>query len=793
MTKKYRLVAFVVFIAVLVGYLSVSILRHPVIGADVELNSDGQYVVTDSPEGYWCYGRILVGDIILELDGKPAAEFYSVKMLGGIERASSILLSRPGNDQEESQSMLLEVGRNLNMNDLMLELFLPLAAVLLFSILSLFVYLRKKGDKAVFPLVLFFISIGIAYLSSFSSGRIDPVGRITFTAFFVLVPISFIQFMNQYLDRYQEKFVNSKVMAFLYFAMALQIGLEVSFMAFGFGSAGFISVSKLIYFALINVYAIYKLIEKYAEHRRDSLRSLFKLTLVSHVTGFFPFIILFAVPQLFNMNFLSPEIAAVFLLTIPIVYLYMFTTKQLFDIDFLIHRFLYYASLAFVPTLLITLLATMILSQDNYSWIKWSQLFLVSYLMITLFLFAKEYADRRLRPRINKDLHNYQGSLNRFSTRISRVMKKSDLERVLEHEIVRVLPVGEVAFFEVRMDRLEELILEESLSDIRDSVISAFRQARPHLSIGKIIPAERGICIVIGIKGSNLHVLWLDNKNNRTRYNTDERAWLKTLANYSAIVYENLYLIEKLIEDLEEEFQKQKGSSASPWVLRLIFKLSEKERRKLASDLHDSALQDQLLWYRQLESAMSDYEMSQDLRQKLLDIREGLLDVIHQIRETCNELRPPLLQEMGIVEALKSLFEQSQIRNNFTVDFREDDFTTELNDEQMLTIFRIVQELLRNAGKHAKASNIVIALEQKDGIRLTYKDDGIGLKLEDLNDSYQHMGLSGIKERVHSLEGSISFKSEMGEGLEVSIFLPLESSSMNRESEDDIDDSNIAG
>ncbi|MNW61570.1 hypothetical protein D3C74_396400 [compost metagenome] len=55
------------------------------------------------------------------------------------------------------------------------------------------------------------------------------------------------------------------------------------------------------------------------------------------------------------------------------------------------------------------------------------------------------------------------------------------------------------------------------------------------------------------------------------------------------------------------------------------------------------------------------------------------------------------------------------------------------------------------------------------------------------------MGLSAIKERVHSLEGRIDFKSEMGNGLEVSIFLPLESSTMDRESEDGIDDSNIAG
>ncbi|WP_055109816.1 hypothetical protein [Paenibacillus ihumii] len=60
-----------------------------------------------------------------------------------------------------------------------------------------------------------------------------------------------------------------------------------------------------------------------------------------------------------------------------------------------------------------------------------------------------------------------------------------------------------------------------------------------------------GASALTGIKGKVLHVLWLDDKENRTKYNTDEREWLMTLANYSAIVYENLYLIESLIEDLE--------------------------------------------------------------------------------------------------------------------------------------------------------------------------------------------------------------------------------------------------
>ena len=175
-------------------------------------------------------------------------------------------------------------------------------------------------------------------------------------------------------------------------------------------------------------------------------------------------------------------------------------------------------------------------------------------------------------------------------------------------------------------------------------------------------------------------MLWLDDKENQTKYNLDELGWLKTLANYSALVYENLYLIESLIEDLELEFQKQKGTP--PWVMRLIFNLSEIERRRLAADLHDSALQDQLIWYRKLEAVMLDHTLSTGLHQELEAVREGLLDVIHQIRETCNEMRPPLLKEMGIVEALRQLFEQAQIRSNYVIDFRIKRLTAELNDEQ---------------------------------------------------------------------------------------------------------------
>lgn len=275
-----------------------------------------------------------------------------------------------------------------------------------------------------------------------------------------------------------------------------------------------------------------------------------------------------------------------------------------------------------------------------------------------------------------------------------------------------------------------------------------------------------------GNYGTTQHVLWIDEKVNHTSLNMDEKNWLKTIAHYSGIVYENLYLIEGLIENLEMEMKSQR--EAPSWVLRLIFTLSENERRRLASDLHDAALQDQLIWYRKLESLMLDYPMEDGLLEQLDQIKEGLLDVIHQIRQTCNELRPPLLKEMGIVEALEQLIQQEQIRSNYSVTLRAEPTVIELNDVQILAVYRIVQELLRNADKHAGASQILIELEQRDSeLYFYYKDDGRGLQLTELTDSFKHMGISGIKERVRSLDGDIVFHSEPGKGFEVQLTLPM--------------------
>jgi len=209
------------------------------------------------------------------------------------------------------------------------------------------------------------------------------------------------------------------------------------------------------------------------------------------------------------------------------------------------------------------------------------------------------------------------------------------------------------------------------------------------------------------------------------------------------------------------------------WMLRLLFKLSEKERASLSGDLHDSVLQDLIIWYRKLESLRSTALFDKGTQSQLEQIEEGLLDAIHQIRITCNELRPPFLLKMGLVESLKSLFSYTRMFANYEIAFSAEELDGPLNEEQILGVYRVVQELLNNASKHSKANRVTMSLSGADGrIRFTYSDDGVGVDLTALEGSFQHMGIAGIEKRVLSLEGEVELKSAPQQGFHVHIELP---------------------
>lgn len=758
----------------IVIYLTVVIVKVPTIGVDLYKDRSGHYIVANVDQGSRAdFLGIRNNDLILKVNNEDVNEFKNVRKYAYIEGADSVFVKH-----QDGREQLIDFKSHWSGNhsnwDLLIQLYTPGASLFVFSAFSVFLYGKRKNDKAALLLIAFFLSIGLSYYSSSASIRADRIGLSIIYVVLPLIPLLFMSFMNVYLAKYGTTFVNKRLLNALYFVVFVLGSVSLFYIwtdRLPFQIYEYMKMTHSGIILLGNVICVYFLIHRYIEHHRTKLNSLFKITLTAHLVAFTPFTFMNLLPLMTgNQQFVPAAFTALFLFVLPVVYLYLLTSNQLFDIDFILTRFKYYTSLSLVPAVLITIfsLALMIEQPKNF-WMRSFQLFAITYIGITLFLYAKELIDHRFRPRMFKAMYSYQDSLDRFSRKIARIMKKTDLQIALRQEINELLPVNHIEF--VQIDQTEGIVHASGKTVEEERTIAFLLQVADILEVGELVDLPYGIGLVIGKQRAGIHVVWIGPKTNHTRFNSDELRWLKTMANYASIVFENLYLIEGLIDDLKSEVQKE--HTTSPWLLRLLFNLSENERRKLAADLHDSALQDQLLWYRKLESVIMDHPISDKLSRELEEIKEGLLDVIHQIRETCNELRPPLLKEMGVVEAIESIIEHAQMRNNFAVDFRAKPFVGELSEEQITVIYRIVQELLRNAAKHANANLVTLELDQRKGfLYLNYKDDGIGMDVNSMEASFDHMGLSGIKERVASLEGEITFRSEKGKGLEITIVMP---------------------
>ncbi|MHC0039518.1 PAS domain-containing sensor histidine kinase [Pseudoneobacillus sp. C159] len=331
-----------------------------------------------------------------------------------------------------------------------------------------------------------------------------------------------------------------------------------------------------------------------------------------------------------------------------------------------------------------------------------------------------------------------QRSLKSFSNDLSTVMKVNDLEERLIKELRKILPNS-------------------------NPIIINSHPKNKELSKGKLESFDDKLLIKIGERHKDPYILSIISKSIQEKM---DAIWLETLAFYAVMVFENLAMIEGLMSQIDTALQ---SNETPQWVLRMMFNLQEQQRLTLSSDLHDTVLQDQIDLYRRMESIIQRYEIDEEAKSKLKDIEQGILDIIHDIRQTCNHLRPPLLRELGLESALENLFDHIQVSSTYKIIFTSEGIKElALTEEQTITIYRIVQELLQYVEEQSSVTCIKFAIRSdNDDLTLKYSDDG------ERNNPMQHIGLSTISQRAKSLGGKIELFSDKGIGLKVNLELPI--------------------
>jgi len=225
------------------------------------------------------------------------------------------------------------------------------------------------------------------------------------------------------------------------------------------------------------------------------------------------------------------------------------------------------------------------------------------------------------------------------------------------------------------------------------------------------------------------------------------------------------------------EAERAKREKMRAYYLRRIILAQEEERKRIARELHDEtgqSLASLMVGLRNVETAATREQMLA----RLADMRAVASKTLEAVHDLALELRPSVLDDLGLVAALERYVNAYQNRFKVNIDFQ----SVGLRDDRLpplveIAVYRIVQEALTNAAKYAQSDQISVLLEKHGGqLSVIVEDDGVGFNADATIHhalSNRKLGLYGMRERAEQLGGTLLIESEIDKGTTIYLRIPL--------------------
>lgn len=209
---------------------------------------------------------------------------------------------------------------------------------------------------------------------------------------------------------------------------------------------------------------------------------------------------------------------------------------------------------------------------------------------------------------------------------------------------------------------------------------------------------------------------------------------------------------------------------------RRILKSQEEERKKISRELHDVIVQSLVgvnvrLTTLRKEAALRSKELARDIAATQRLVAKSA-KIVHQF---ARDLRPPVLDDLGLIPALHSFIKQFSKRSGAHVHLTVFTGVEKLDAELRTVLFRVAQEALSNIARHARAERVEVTIvKEPGGVRLQIADDGKAFNAELLiGRNEKHLGLLGMKERIEMVGGTFSIDSAPGHGTTILATIPV--------------------
>lgn len=217
------------------------------------------------------------------------------------------------------------------------------------------------------------------------------------------------------------------------------------------------------------------------------------------------------------------------------------------------------------------------------------------------------------------------------------------------------------------------------------------------------------------------------------------------------------YEIQK--KDLEISYQKD--------LLKAVIDTQEEERKRIAQDLHDdisSKLNVILLNTHMLKAENLTFEEQTDISTNIINFTKRTLD---NSRRIAHDLLPPVLEKFGLDAGIQELCMEFGSSKAINVNYENHLDFESIDSKYHLHIFRILQELMNNSLKHAKAKNINIVFKKMGDFEVCeYSDDGVGFDMN-LDKNKKGLGMKNIESRIGIMNGGFNIESSVNEGVKI--------------------------
>jgi signal transduction histidine kinase len=655
---------------------------------------------------------------------------------------------------------------------------------------------------------VFLLGAGVLATGKLSSMGSDAGGRLFYLLLAWLAPWS-LQFHLQLLDRTPGRF-EQVVLKILHGLAAVWSLPFLLWRVTSLQQRGWFTVLRLgvrLTFVLSAVVTVVVLIRGYRKQASSVARRHIRLIFFGTFLAFVPLILFYLLPDALGLPELPYEWVLPGLLLVPLTYVYSLLRHRLIAAEVALRRVAtYYLLTVLVLGVCLSVLGALTLVTAGLT-IHLEQVglsFLLGVGLLLLFAPLRQGVERLTNwVWYGRDV-TYVGLVEQLVESLSVTLDRETLRHLLIEELASAMHLSKGALLlKDQDDRLTLLgYIGFDLQDVAacqwpgDDHLTAYLQmaARPvtHKQVRQALagvacyPGERAwlsrsdvafwLPLVSG--GVLQGLLLIGSRQESNPFTAADEHALTTLAHQSGIAAHNVRLIE----------QVQAGRQELARTHQQLLVGREQERRRLAHDLHDGVVQQligisyQLAEERRRAASGSESGFTQrpeEVASTLEAIRQEMLGVVTQLRGMISELRPAGLEELGLTTALEGYVAHLRRDGGQAVEIHLDMDDSEIVVQESISIclFRVAQEALRNALKHACAKHVTVSLRLlPDTAILCVQDDGCGFRMPSrLSQLTQtnHFGLVGMSERVTWAGGQLSICSQPGEGTKVQAEIPL--------------------